>query len=98
MENINITENEIYGIIYYFKFPNRKGYIGQTIQTPFKKRIKSHINDTKQNSNLCFHNALRKFITEYGEENVFDIVEVIDIAYSFEELNGLEIFYIENLI
>ena len=96
MENINITENEIYGIIYYFKFPNRKGYIGQTIQTPFKKRIKSHINDTKQNSNLCFHNALRKFITEYGEENVFDIVEVIDIAYSFEELNSLEIFYIEN--
>jgi hypothetical protein len=89
-------EKEIYGFIYYFEFPNGKGYIGQTIQKPFEKRIKSHINDAKRNSNLCFHNALRKFINEYGEENIFDIVEVIDIAYSFEELNSLEIFHIEN--
>ena len=96
MENINITENEIYGIIYYFKFPDRKGYIGQTKQTPFTKRIRGHINDTKRNSTTDFHNALREFINEYGIENVFDIVEVIDIAHSFEELNSLEIFHIEN--
>ena len=95
MENINITEDKIYGVIYYFKFPDRKGYIGQTKQTPFTKRIKGHINDTKQKSNTDFHNALREFINEYGEANVFDIVEVIDIAYSFEELNSLEIFHIE---
>jgi len=87
----------VYGIIYYFKFPNGNGYVGQTIQTPFEKRIKSHINDAKRNSNLCFHNALRKFINEFCEEKVYDLVEVIDIAYSFEELNSLEMFYIEEL-
>lgn len=97
MEDINITENKIYGIIYLFRFPNGNGYVGQTIQTPFKKRIKNHINDTKQNSNLRFHNALRKFINEFCEKKVYDLVEVIDIAYSFEELNWLEIFYIEKL-
>jgi hypothetical protein len=90
-------EINVYGVIYYVKLPCGKGYVGQTIQIPFEKRIKSHINDTKQNSNLCFHNALRKFIKEYGEEKVYDIVEVIDVAYSFEELNNLEIFYIEQL-
>lgn len=74
-----------YGIIYLLSFPNGK-YIGQTIQG-IKIRFKEHLRDTKKGSTLPVHNALRKYKDTVN-------IEVIDKAYSLEELNELEKKYI----
>jgi group I intron endonuclease len=76
----------IYGIIYAIYFPNDKLYIGQTIRTLYT-RIQEHKLKSK-NSTLLVHKAINK----YGFENIN--YEVIDYAYSFEELNELEKYYI----
>ncbi len=74
-----------YGIIYLLSFPNGK-YIGQTIQG-IEKRMKKHLSDTRTGSNLPVHNALRKYTDLVN-------IQVIDKAYSLEELNELEKQYI----
>lgn len=78
----------IYGIIYKYRSPSGKNYIGQTINL-FEKRNRQHINDAKNNSNKIFHISIRK----YGIEN-FEY-EILQHAFSKEELNKLEIYYIE---
>jgi hypothetical protein len=74
-----------YGIIYLLSFPNGK-YIGQTIQG-IKIRMKEHLRDTRKGSKLPVHNALRKYTDLVN-------IQVIDKAYSLEELNELEKQYI----
>jgi group I intron endonuclease len=78
----------VYGIIYKYESPSRGIYIGQTIQS-IEKRNFQHINDTKNGSNRIFHNAVRK----YGIETFK--CEILHTAFSKEELNDLEIYYIE---
>ena len=79
----------MYGIIYKVtnKITNRE-YIGQTIHS-LEYRWKNHIRAAKRGSSLYFHKALRK----YGIENF--IIEQIAEANSKQELNELEIKYIQ---
>lgn len=86
MEEVNS-----YGIIYRLSFPNGN-YIGQTIQG-IHVRWREHLRDTKSGSHLPVHNAIRKYYSQNPQENKV-IVELIANAYSFEELNELEIRYI----
>lgn len=78
----------IYGIIYKYTSPSGKIYIGQTKYT-VEHRIKQHINDANNGSTKLFHIAIRK----YGIET-FNY-EILNEAFSIEELNKLEIYYIE---
>ena len=66
---------------------NGKVYIGQTSRT-LNARWKQHIRNAKKGVKTKFYNALRK----YGADNF--TAEVICKAYSNEELNDLEIYYI----
>lgn len=78
--------NKIYGIIYMVRNTvNNKIYFGQTTKT-FKERYNYSIKNTK---NQHLKNAIEK----YGVDN-FEIIEEFDIAYSKEELDGLEKLYI----
>ena len=92
-------DNEIYGIIYIYRFPDGMVYIGQTTRPPFiiKKnpRINQEIYAAMRREKGDFHDGLREFINEYSKEDVYEIVEIIDVAYSFDQLNKLEIDYID---
>ncbi len=66
---------------------NGKVYIGQTSRT-LNARWMQHIRNAKKGVKTKFYNALRK----YGAENF--TVEVLCRAYSKEQLNDLEIYYI----
>lgn len=67
---------------------NNKVYIGQTVGL-LKNRINGHISESKRNvQNNKFHNAILK----YGVDSFR--WEIIDKANSKDELNKLEIFYI----
>ena len=87
MENINITENEIYGFIYCISFPNGKKYIGQTTKL-VEERIKEHIIVSKTDAQYLLSKAIRK----YGEISIE--YKSIDNACNRDELNQLEIQYI----
>jgi group I intron endonuclease len=78
----------IYGIIYKYTSPSGGIYIGQTINT-IEKRKTQHIHDVKCGSTKIFHNAIRKYGIETFKQ------EILQEAYSKEELNSLEIYYIE---
>ncbi len=67
---------------------NDKVYVGQTIKT-LQNRISRHLYRVKNNSNLAFHCALRK----YGIEN-FEF-HILEECCSIEMLNEREIFYIK---
>lgn len=78
---------EAYGIIY--KITNKingKIYIGQTIR-PFNKRYPG--NNIQNTCNRHLKNSIKK----YGIEN-FDVVKILDIAFSKTELDIKEDFYI----
>ena len=82
---------EIYGRIYKITNTiNGKIYVGQTVSTE-PVRWKSHKHHAKYGGRGPFQNALNK----YGPESFKR--EVIDTAYSEEELNSLEEFYIKTL-
>jgi group I intron endonuclease len=66
---------------------NGKVYIGQTSRT-LKARWEQHIRNANKGTKTKFYNALRK----YGADNF--TVETLCRAYSNEELNDLEIYYI----
>jgi hypothetical protein len=87
MENINITENEIYGFIYCISFPNGKKYIGQTTKL-VEERIKEHIIVSKTDAQYLLSKAIRK----YGENSIE--YKAIDNACNRDELNQLEIQHI----
>lgn len=78
----------IYGYIYKYTSPSGGIYIGQTIKSP-EIRGYQHVCDAKNGSNKIFHKAIRK----YGIE-AFKF-EILHQAFSKEELNNLEIHYIE---
>lgn len=84
MNNILLDEYFIYGSIYCItNLINKKKYIGQTIKSIFQ-RFKEHKSYSKKKSKCYFHRAIQK----YGEENFS--VEILDYAYSSEELNQKE--------
>lgn len=91
MLNSIMDDVKHYGIIYHLKFPNGN-YIGQTIQG-VNVRWKEHLRDTKSGSSLPVHNAIRKYYSKNTEETKV-YIEIIDYAYSFEDLNELEKKYI----
>ena len=100
---MKINGSEVYGIIY--KITNKingKVYIGQTRQkNGFKDRygnngIKSVYNYhiSRRNYGQCINDHLIKSIEKYGFEN-WEIDEVFDIAYTQEELDDKEKYWIE---
>lgn len=97
--NKNSEIKEMYGIIYIYRFPDGMVYVGQTVQVPFiiKKnpRINQEICGAIRKVKGDFQAALREFINENSREDVYKIVEIIGVAYSFDELNKLEIYYID---
>ena len=68
---------------------NDKVYIGKTVSTLTKRRL-NHYSSIKNKSSITnFHNALKKY-----PKNSF-VWEVLDTAETIEELNILEIKYID---
>ena len=78
--------------MYIYKFTlidTNRTYIGQTIQTPNRRRLE-HIADSRYTPHTHnFHNALRK----YGVSNF--TFEVVATASTLEQLNELEQQFIE---
>ena len=78
--------------MYIYKFTHNesgKSYIGQTIQDPLHRKSEHVSHSRNSPKEYHFHNALRK----YGVENF--TFEVIDTATTLDELNLLEIKYVE---
>lgn len=82
--------NSAYGIIYVVtNLINGKRYVGQTIKG-LDERKRQHLKDAK----IAYHNApLYKAMRKYGTD-AFSW-EIQDYAFSREELNQKEIFYIQ---
>lgn len=77
-----------YGIIYKITNKiNKKVYIGQTIND-FDTRYHSNIEKNTHSEEI------KKDIKKYGIKN-FEIIKEFDVAYSKEELDEKEIFYID---
>jgi group I intron endonuclease len=81
MKSIYKIENKI----------NGKLYIGQTINS-LKTRFKKHLSQINC-KNQC--SALYSAIRKYGKEN-FEISEIVSGDFSKDELNNLEIFFIQH--
>jgi hypothetical protein len=82
------TIDEVYGIIYLYQSPSGGIYIGQT-KFSINHRRNQHVKDVNNGSTKKFHNAIRSHgIKTFNSE-------IIAIAYSKEELNDLEIYYIK---
>lgn len=80
---MDINELEVYGVIYKITNNiNGKSYIGQTVRS-VEVRIKEHIRKS------CI---MSRAFKKYGIENF--TIEIIDSAYSEEELNKKEIYWI----
>lgn len=77
-----------YGIVYKFISPSGGIYIGQTIKL-FERRKHEHNCESLNGSTKIFHNAIRKYTIENFES------EILCNADSKDELNALEIYYIE---
>jgi GIY-YIG catalytic domain len=87
-DGVSLAKSKPYGIIYRITHKESgKVYIGQSIHT-VEKRWKAHLADAKKGTSMYFYNALRK----YGQQ-AFD-VEEIDAAFSREELNDMEGYWI----
>lgn len=77
---------ETYGIIYCaYNKVNEKRYIGQTIQRLCERRAAHY----SKNPEIYFHRALRKYDIDDWDWTI------IDTAYSKEELDEKEIFWIQ---
>lgn len=85
---INIDKKNKFGIIYSVtNIMNNKKYIGQTTKS-LKTRKQNHLSTIKRNDT-----AFQKAINKYGKEKF--IWEIIDQAYSQEDLDNKEIFWID---
>lgn len=83
-----VDKMNIYGVIYKAtNLINGKNYIGKAVD--FNNRVSHHLMLARKNSGYAFHNAIRK----YGEDNFS--WSIIDQAYSEDELNDKEVFWID---
>lgn len=84
-----INIKEVYGVIYCAtNIINGKKYIGQTIRN-LEIRKREHIGQSYNGSELAFHQAIRKYGEDKFEWNV------LDHAYSQEELDDIEKYWID---
>lgn len=92
---INDIAINIYDVAYVDRIKNIFGFIYITTNLIDKKKYigqkKITKNDNHWKTYLGSGHALKKAIAKYGKEN-FDR-KIIDIAFGFEELNNLELFY-----
>jgi hypothetical protein len=100
------SSREVYGIIYKIKnIINNKVYIGQTIRkNGFKDRYKhkgegiERVYNTLEGSKKYgepYNKHLYFSIKKYGFDS-FDVIEEFDYAYSKEELNKKEMYWIKH--
>jgi hypothetical protein len=80
-----------YGLIYCVLFPNGKRYIGQTCRS-LTKRVSQHNCNARNKSKYKFHLAINKYF--HGSLDISQY-EILDVAFSKEELSTLEIEYIK---
>ena len=95
-KELNNNRKEVCGIIYAIRNKvNDKYYIGQTVNDNIYIRynIGKDMNPIKRLGEKHHNEHLRNAINKYGYEN-FEIIEVLDKAYSYEELDNLEKDYI----
>ena len=95
-KELNNDRKEVCGIIYAIRNKvNDKYYIGQTVDDNIYIRynISKDMNPIKRLGEKHHNEHLRNAINKYGYEN-FEIIEVLDKAYSYEELDNLEKDYI----
>lgn len=84
---MQIGNLDVYGVIYKIKNKiNNKVYIGQTVQG-FDRRYKNNIVDYSKNNHLI------SSIGKYGIKN-FEIIKILDVAFSKIELDIKEISWI----
>lgn len=85
---MTIKKDNVYGYIYMIvNTVNDKPYIGKTVN--INKRMNRHRYNARDGEKSHLYNAIRK----YGEDNF--VFLILEEAYSKEELNELEIYYIE---
>jgi group I intron endonuclease len=80
------------GIVYSFTNKiNGKRYIGQTINP--KSRYIAHINDSNNPNSQAYNYPLAKALRKYGLNNF--VYEVLGEELTIDEMNELEIYYID---
>ena len=62
-------KNKDKGIIYVATFPNKKRYVGQTLD-PLKKRIFKHVNSAHNKKCNEYNTKMGRAIRKYGEDNI----------------------------
>ena len=95
-------EKDAFGIIYKITFPNGFMYVGQTVKS-LEARFAAHVRDAYRKQinkktgeeEYAVDFAMQRAIRKYGAENLKK--EIIDYAYSEEELDKKEIYWIDKL-
>lgn len=80
------------GIIYMYKSPSGKYYIGQTIRPKFRKN--GHVSRAFNGSELPFHRAIRKYGIDSFEYSILCRITCSNTETLSEILNNLEQYYI----
>lgn len=80
------------GIIYMYKSPSGKYYIGQTIRPKFRKN--EHVSRAFNGSELPFHRAIRKYGIDSFEYSILCKITCSNTETLSEILNNLEQYYI----
>lgn len=80
------------GIIYMYKSPSGKYYIGQTIRPKFRKN--EHVSRAFNGSELPFHRAIRKYGIDSFEYTILCRITCSNTETLSEILNNLEQYYI----
>lgn len=80
------------GIIYMYKSPSGKYYIGQTIRPKFRKN--EHVSRAFNGSELPFHRAIRKYGMDSFEYSILCKITCSNTETLSEILNNLEQYYI----
>lgn len=76
------------GIIYMYKSPSGKYYIGQTIRPKFRKN--EHVSRAFNGSELPFHRAIRKYGIDSFEYSILCRITCSNTKTLSEILNNLE--------
>ena len=88
-------DEKVFGIIYAIRNKvNDEYYVGKTVKTFYKRYcIKDKKNPIENLSKNTHNKYLKRAINKYGFEN-FEVIPVLDKAYSKEQLDELEKYYI----